>query len=172
MSLSSLLARATKKGEYVENILLNYYSKVDLNKFKKNFRVVDGLWDSGVSGLWKNKYISIADSGRPYQLYTKFKALLGIGSESTYKTMLTDLAAFEGRASGAALTAEEFLNKAALCVPDEHVKAVRDLIKQRFTADWPNPETYKIIMELNGGNKTAALEYMLKMVQPFSELMK
>lgn len=160
------------KGKYVENILLKYYSKGNLNKFKENFRVVDGLWESGVSGSWKNKYISIADSGRPYQLYTKFKALLGIGSESTYKTMLTDLASFEGRRTGAALTAEEFLNKAALCVPDEHVFAVRELIKKRFTVDWPNPETYKIIMDLNRGNEAAALEYMLNMVQPFSELMK
>lgn len=167
---------AGPKGQRVEEILLKYYSKVDLNKaFRANFRVVDGLSREGrevISGFWKSKYVSIADSGRPYQLYIKFKALLGIGSESTYKTMLTDLAAFEGRAAGTALTAEEFLKKAAICVPDEHVMAVRELIKSRFSAGWPNPETYKIILKLNGGNKKAALDYMLKMVQPFSELMK
>lgn len=164
----------TEKGNLVEKILLKYFGHEDLNLFKANFRVVDGLSkESGdiISGFWKNsKYVSIADSGRPDQLFKKFKALMGMGNLSTYETMLADLAAFEGR--GSALTTEEFLKKACLCVPDEHVNTIREYIVKRCTAGWPDPETYKILLDLNGGDPNAVVDYMCNMVRPFSDLMK
>lgn len=158
----------TAKGVAVERLLMDHVKR-DLNNVKANFPIVDAL-------SHKDMYVSIADSGRSDRyLMRKFQALFGFGSGASvkkYQSMLTSLGEFE-KNPGGALKLEEFLKKAQLAVPtEEHAKALRALIRKKVESlgTWPDPQTFQILLNLNGGDPKKALDYMCNMVIKHSDL--
>jgi hypothetical protein len=156
----------TKKGEAVESLLSDHVKK-NLNDVKANFPIVDAESHAGM-------YVSIADSGRSDRyLVKKLQALFGFGSGASvpkYKSMLASLGELENK--GSALTLEEFLKKAQLCVPDDHVEPLRALIRKKVESlgTWPDPEVFQILVKLNGGDPKKAVDFMCNMVIRHSDL--
>jgi hypothetical protein len=157
----------TGKGVEVERLLMERV-KTNLNTIRANFPIVDAI-------SHKLTYVSIADSGRSDRyLMRKFQALFGYGSSasvSKYKSMLAALGELERNPSGA-LQVEQFLKKAQLAVPDELAEPLRNLIRKKVQSlgTWPDPETFQILLNLNGGDPKKALDYMCNMVIKHSDL--